>query len=153
MSGKEFHLIKELTYSRLTAICAFEPPFLCLPFVRIITQIGLHLLRKMLCSRTANSLERKSRLDWLHTRCRVVKNVIPPFLRQYLAFSKPFFWTQNPNLKKIAGLKVNSNFKRPYFTIEHPPMTSASHFGVGNNKTTAMLIYQTNPVAVELFPF
>ena len=27
MSGKEFHLIKELTYSRLTAICAFEPPF------------------------------------------------------------------------------------------------------------------------------
>ena len=27
MSGKEFHLIKELTYSCLTAICAFEPPF------------------------------------------------------------------------------------------------------------------------------
>ena len=27
MSGKEFHLIKELTYSRLTAICAFEPLF------------------------------------------------------------------------------------------------------------------------------
>ena len=27
MSGKEFRLIKELTYSRLTAICAFEPPF------------------------------------------------------------------------------------------------------------------------------
>ena len=27
MNGKEFHLIKELTYSRLTAICAFEPPF------------------------------------------------------------------------------------------------------------------------------
>ena len=27
MSGKEFCLIKELTYSRLTAICAFEPPF------------------------------------------------------------------------------------------------------------------------------
>ena len=27
MSGKEFHLIKELTYSRLTAICTLEPPF------------------------------------------------------------------------------------------------------------------------------
>ena len=27
MSGKEFYLIKELTYSRLTAICAFEPLF------------------------------------------------------------------------------------------------------------------------------
>ena len=26
MSVKEFHLIKELTYSRLTAICAFELP-------------------------------------------------------------------------------------------------------------------------------
>ena len=28
MSGKEFRLTKELTYSRLTAICAFEPRFL-----------------------------------------------------------------------------------------------------------------------------
>ena len=28
MSGKEFRLIKELKYSRLTAICAFEPRFL-----------------------------------------------------------------------------------------------------------------------------
>ena len=27
MSGNEFHLIKELTYSRLMAICTFEPPF------------------------------------------------------------------------------------------------------------------------------
>ena len=27
MSCKEFDLIKKLTYSRLTAICAFEPPF------------------------------------------------------------------------------------------------------------------------------
>ena len=27
MSGKEFCLIKELTRLRLTAICAFEPPF------------------------------------------------------------------------------------------------------------------------------
>ena len=31
MSGKEFYLIQELTCSRLTAICAFEP------LVRIIT--------------------------------------------------------------------------------------------------------------------
>ena len=28
MSCKEFHLIKELTYSRLTAICALNPRFL-----------------------------------------------------------------------------------------------------------------------------
>ena len=27
MNGEEFRLIKELTYSRLTAICAFKPPF------------------------------------------------------------------------------------------------------------------------------
>ena len=27
MSGREFYLNKELTYLRLTAICAFEPPF------------------------------------------------------------------------------------------------------------------------------
>ena len=40
MSGKEFHLIKELTYSRLTATCEFEPPFfaylLCGSLLKVI---------------------------------------------------------------------------------------------------------------------
>ena len=41
MSGKEFYLIKELTYSGVTAICAFEPPFcaylLCGSLLKILT--------------------------------------------------------------------------------------------------------------------
>ena len=47
MSGKEFHLIKELTYSRLTAICAFEPPFfaylLCGSLLKVFGTEGIRL--------------------------------------------------------------------------------------------------------------
>ena len=85
MSGKEFRLIKELTYSRLTAICAFEPPFFAYLSCRSLLKDDFQSILRSLSTLMFMSLTR-----WNANWCYSLRTAYLIFEAHFKFFSNSF---------------------------------------------------------------